>query len=215
LLSNPAGVAIHFNDTLTAAACRTEHNLIKDASALSNNSRNPGSFQTLLAEQASANSRLFFKLAHGVLREAMAAEDVCQHAFLKAWERQDQLTNAKALRAWLAKVIVNESLRLLRRRRVEQRAMTDARLTAASPAASSAGDAELRESVTAAIAALPEPTRLIVSLRMQSGLSGNEVKEIVGCSAAEVSRQLHAGMDMLRKQLSPYKDVELGVGHAM
>jgi RNA polymerase sigma-70 factor, ECF subfamily len=189
--------------------------LIKDASALSTNSRNPGSFQTLLAEQASANSRLFFKLAHGVLREATAAEDVCQHAFLKAWERRDQLSDAKALRAWLARVIVNESLRLVRRRRVEQRALTDARLTTASGAGPSAGNTELRESVITAIAALPEPTRLIVSLRMQSGFSGNEVKEIVGCSATEVSRQLHAGMDMLRKQLAPYKDVELGVSHAM
>ena len=182
---------------------------------MSNNSRSPGSFQTLLAEQAGTNSRLFFKLAHRILHDSAAAEDVCQHAFLKAWECRQGIADETLLRGWLAKVIVNEALRLVRRRKVEQRAMTDSRRLAMPSADPAAGAAELRDSVGAALAALPEPTRLIVSLRMQSGLSGNEVKDIVGCSAAEVSRQLHAGLDMLRKQLAPYKDAELGISHGM
>ena len=30
------------------------------------------------------------------------------------------------------------------------------------------------------------------------GLAGNDVKELLGCSAAEVSRQLHRGLEQLR-----------------
>ncbi len=37
----------------------------------------------------------------------------------------------------------------------------------------------------------------------------------MGCSAGEVSRQLHKGMDMLREKLASWQDAELGVDDAM
>ncbi len=178
-------------------------------------SRSPDCFQSLLAEQVSANSRLFFRLAYGVLRDSSVAEEVCQHAFMKAWECRGQISDGSALRAWLSRVVVNESLGLLRRRKTEHRALADARLAVSSTTSSSTDTIDLRERVINAIAALPEPTRLIVSLRIQSGFSGNEVKEIVGCSAAEVSRQLHFGMDILRKDLASFRELELGASHGM
>ncbi len=168
-----------------------------------------------LTEQVRTNSHLFFKLAHDILRDRTAVEDVCQHAFLKAWECRGTIDNEAALRGWLAAVIVNESLRIARRKKVEHRVL-GASTTVVSHNQGIAGDAaEMRECVTVAIAALPEPMRLIVSLRMQCGLSGNEVKQIVGCSAAEVSRQLHRGLEILRKNLSAWRDIESGVSHAV
>ncbi len=130
---------------------------------MSNNSRNSGSFGLLLAEQVRANDRLFFKLAFNVLREATAAEDVCQHALMKAWEFRHEIADANSLRAWLAKVIVNESLRLVRRRKVETRAMIDSRVLPKTTAVPAHLAAELKESVVAALATLPEPMRLAVS----------------------------------------------------
>ena len=44
-----------------------------------------GDYASLLAEQARNNARLFFKLAHGIVHGAEAAEDVCQQALLKAY----------------------------------------------------------------------------------------------------------------------------------
>ena len=60
---------------------------------------------------------------------------------------------------------------------------------------------ELRESVLAGLAQVDERVRTVVVMRMMEGLSGNEVAEILGCSAAEVSRRLHEGMDRLRELL--------------
>jgi RNA polymerase sigma-70 factor (ECF subfamily) len=130
-----------------------------------------------------------------VLRDAAAAEDVCQQAFLKAWQCQSAIRDRSGLSAWLAKVVVNESLQVLRRRKTELAALETAALFRA-PQQSLPGDPlENRDHVLLALEKLPEITRLVVAMRLMQGLSGNEVKELLGCSAAEVSRQLHCGIE--------------------
>ena len=156
-------------------------------------------FGALLAEQISQHGRLFFKLAHGVLREPAAAEDVCQQTFLRAWEQRRHIRDPLTLRAWLAKVIVTESLQAVRRRSAEQRAMVDRATHASEPALRPAGSGEMRDAVLMALTELPDAMRLVVAMRIMQGLSGNEVKDLLGCSAAEVSRQLHQGMERLRE----------------
>jgi DNA-directed RNA polymerase specialized sigma24 family protein len=56
--------------------------------------------------------------------------------------------------------------------------------------------------VEAALRELPDLTRAVVVLRIMQGMSGNEVKGLLGCSAAEVSRRLYSGMEQLRTLLS-------------
>jgi RNA polymerase sigma-70 factor (ECF subfamily) len=158
-------------------------------------------WESLIEEQIRRNGRLFFRLAYNVLRDSPAAEDVCQQAFLRACEQRQQiLHNPAALKAWLVRTVLNGSLEAVRRGKVERRAMQDqARVRAAASVSSPPGGAdELRETVLAALGRLPEQTRLVVALRVMEGLAGNEVKELLGCSAAEVSRQLHRGLEQLR-----------------
>ena len=82
-----------------------------------------------LAYQVHASGRSLFKVAFDILHDAAAAEDACQQAFLKAWEHQDSLRSAGALRAWLTQTVIHESLAVYRRRRTEGRA-NQARVTA-------------------------------------------------------------------------------------
>ena len=157
-----------------------------------------------LAEQLGRNGRLFYRLAYGVLRDAQAAEDVCQQALLKAWERQAELREAGSLRNWIARVVLNESLQLRRRRKAEQRAL-DRTAAEGEPRSGPDPSLEMKEAVLAAMEQLPEDVRLVVAMRLMQGVSGNEVKEMLGCSAAEVSRQLHRGMEMLRQSLADWQ----------
>jgi RNA polymerase sigma-70 factor, ECF subfamily len=156
-----------------------------------------------LSEQVRQNGKLFFRLAYEILHDAAGAEDVCQQAFSKAWERRAEIED-ESLRGWLAKVVVNESLAIVRRRKAEKRAMLSR--AEVNPAASMDGApaTELRESVLIALEHLPEKARLVVVLRLMNGMSGNEVKSLLDCSAAEVSRQLYLAMEMLRKHLSDW-----------
>jgi RNA polymerase sigma-70 factor (ECF subfamily) len=154
----------------------------------------------LLGQQFSQHGRLFFKLAYGVLRESGAAEDACQQALLRALERPAELRAADALRAWLARIVVNESLQVRRRRKTEQRVL--ANHVVRPPSTGSEGaEWELREAILEAVEQLPEPARSVVVMRMLQGMSGGQVKDFLECSDAHVSRELHRGMELLRKAL--------------
>ena len=144
--------------------------------------------------------RFYHRLAYGVLRSAEEADDVCQQAFLRAWEHRERIRQQGAIGKWLARVVINESYRRLRQGRSEQRA----REGRARPASDSPGPIELlerRDSVMAALAQLSEPIREVVTLRTMQGMSGNEVSALLGTSASDVSRRLHEGLDQLRRLL--------------
>ncbi len=158
--------------------------------------------QSALADLCANHGRLFFRLAVNILRDRHAAEDVCQQAFVNACRPGVGPDDEANLRAWVAKVVVNESLQVLRRRAREQRGRERYAEQRARAADERQPDKLAREEVLAALAELPEPNRVVVLLRIMQGLSGNDVKDLLGCSAAEVSRRLYAGMEQLRESLA-------------
>ena len=159
-----------------------------------------------LAQQVYVHGRFLFKVAYNILRNTAAAEDACQQAFLKAWEHQDELRSRDALRAWLTQTVIRECLSVCRRRRTEGRALE--RRSQAAPAweTEDTGRGEQREKVLAGVAELAEPVRTVVVLRLLEGMSGNQVKEILQCSATDVSRRLHEGMEILRQKLRSFQE---------
>ncbi|HSZ55558.1 MAG TPA: sigma-70 family RNA polymerase sigma factor [Tepidisphaeraceae bacterium] len=159
-------------------------------------------WRALLAEQFGQSSRLLYRLAYGILREPGSAEDACQQALTRAWERRGELRDPALLQSWLARVVVTESLQTRRRGQIERRVLSD---PARQPHEQPPPDTDLREGVLKAMEQLPEQARLIVALRVMQGVSGNDVKDLLGCSAAEVSRQLHRGLEMLRGLLADWK----------
>jgi RNA polymerase sigma-70 factor (ECF subfamily) len=158
-------------------------------------------WQTVLVEQIDRHGRWFYGLAFRILHDAGAAEDVCQSAFMAAWERRDEIRDPQALRSWLVSVIVNQSLQICRRRKREQQWVRDRQREGA---VQSVGyeSVEFSECFANALMELPEMTQTVVVLRLVEQMSGNEVKEVLGCSGSEVSRRLHAGMDHLRVRLA-------------
>ena len=164
-------------------------------------SQSDDDWRDLLERQVRDNSGLFFKLAYGVLRDRVAAEDACQQALLSAWKSRQELAKPEALTAWLCRSVVNGSLAQLRRRRLEHKAARELAEQAVDRVAPD-NSLERHELLMAALAEVPEPARTAVVLRVMEGLSGREVAEMVGCSPAEVSRRLHRGLDHLRRYLA-------------
>ncbi len=164
-------------------------------------------WHAVLAAEVRRSARLLFRLAHNALRDRAAAEDACQYALLKAWEQRGRLRDPPALRSWLARVVVNESLRLVRRRAVERKGLPLAAGAAAGAEGSSGPSlaSDVGESVRLALEQLPERSKAVVMLRVMQGLSGNETAELLGLSVGEVSRQLHAGMEQLRALLDDWR----------
>lgn len=99
------------------------------------------------------------------------------------------------------RTVMNESLSLLRRAKVEAKAVEPRWNATVTHQADEVDGAALRESVARALLELNEPNRTIVGLRIMEGRSGAEVGRITGYSEPEVSRRLHQGMNQLRGSL--------------
>jgi RNA polymerase sigma-70 factor (ECF subfamily) len=145
-----------------------------------------------------------FRIAVRILGDPASAEDVCQQAYLKALNARDSVKDADKLAGWLTRVIVNESLDVLRKRKRERKAYeAHGTMSASRPSADGPDDrSDTREQVALLLERLDEPVRTVVVMRTMQGMSGIEVKRALGCSAALVSRRLHQGLDQLREWLS-------------
>lgn len=154
-------------------------------------------WQEQLNKQMKEHGRLYYRLAFNILRDAHSAEDICQSALLKAWQEKDNIKNHKALRGWLARVVVNESLNANRRKKPSN--LDPHLMQAQSDFYDSHSYAfELREVLVNALEKLPEKMRMVVVLRIMEGMPGREVSALLGISAGEVSRQLYQGLELLR-----------------
>jgi RNA polymerase sigma-70 factor, ECF subfamily len=172
-------------------------------------------WERMLREQARLHGRQFFRVAFGILRDTHAAEDACQHVLMKAWELRERIRDPVALQAWLLRVIVTESLQMVRRRKSELHAYGEY-VPDSGAQMSEADRAEFRELFHAALADLPEQTQVVVVLRLIDGMTGNEVKNLLACSASEVSRRLHHGMEYLRERMArTYLGCDKDTRHAM
>lgn len=152
-----------------------------------------------------------------LLRDADAARDAAQDAFVKAWRALPRFEGRAQFSTWLYRIATNVCLSAMRARkaRPEGRAVSldaapDERAAVSEPAAAtpapgeSLDGAEARAAVTAAIATLDEDFRVAVVFRDIEGLSYEQIAEILQIPVGTVRSRIHRGRDALRKALEPF-----------
>lgn len=159
------------------------------------------------------NQRLY-RVARAILRDGAEAEDALQEAYLRAFAALDSFRGDASLGTWLTRIVVNEALTRLKRRRPSEdvealdRAgklgsdviMLPGAAIAMNPE-QSAALGEIRRLLERAIDKLPEPFRLIFVLRDIEGMSVEETAAQCGIPAATVKTRLHRARKLLRKDL--------------
>src|SRR6185503_19451614 len=65
------------------------------------------------------HNRRLFRVARGILRDADAAEDAVQEAYLRAFTKLDSYKPTGKFSAWLTRVALNEALMIRRRERTD------------------------------------------------------------------------------------------------
>jgi len=134
------------------------------------------------------------------------AEEVAQDAFHAVWRRaRSYRADRGSVRTWLLAIARNAAIdwRRTKGRRVEREAAID---EAAELVEDTHVDerviASLRaERVRAAIAALPDEQRVVLSLAFWSGLSQREIAERTGTPLGTVKSRVRLGMAKLREGL--------------
>ena len=121
--------------------------------------------------------RLLFRLTGNV----HDTEDLTQETFLRAMERLGSLRPGSNLRAWLLKIASNAFFDMHRRRRIAAVQVLEVEPAASDEPPGRAIEAgELNELLAAAIAQLPEKTRVVFLLRARERLPFREIAEVVG-----------------------------------
>jgi RNA polymerase sigma factor (sigma-70 family) len=155
-------------------------------------------------ELVHAYQGIAFRTAYLVVRSAAEAEDAAQEGFVKAFRALGRFRTGEPFRPWLLKIVVNEA-----RNRLRSSARRDAlalRAAAEKPSGEAAPspeaallDAERREQVLAAVEALPEPQRVVISCRYFLDLSEDETAEVLGLRRGTVKSRTSRALERLRE----------------
>ena len=157
------------------------------------------------------NQRLY-RVAMSIINDDIETEDVMQSAYIKAYENLGKFEFRSAFGTWLTRILINESLLQLRKRKqslamnddmiknkIDQGAVTDP-----STPLSETLNGELKEILEEAIRRLPEKYRTVFILREIENMNVAETQECLDLSETNVKVRLNRSKALLRDSLSRY-----------
>lgn len=141
--------------------------------------------------------------AYSVLGDFQLAEDAAQEAFVQIHRDLIQLREPQAFASWFRTVIYKQCDRLIRRKRLPELALESAATTLVAP--TSVSDlierAELRQAVQAALLALPEAQRRVVTLFYIADYSQKEIAAFLDVPVTTVKKRLYNAKQRLKETM--------------
>lgn len=136
-----------------------------------------------------------------------AAEDICQDAFVRVFERAGTYKPTAQFTTWLYRVVANMCWDR-RRRAAREPASLDSPSSGlpTTNAVDSLEQNETRDRIRRAVAQLPDRQRLALVLHRFQGLGHKEIAATTGWSVGAVESCLVRAYDALRKSLSDLSD---------
>lgn len=139
---------------------------------------------------------LYAPLVHGILLARVPrveVDDLVQDIFLHAFRKLHTLREASSFGPWIAMIARNRAIDFHRRARETVEISDEVR-------GSDEHDSRAAE-ILELIRHLPEAYRETLVLRLVEGMTGPEIAERTGLTAASVRVNLHRGMKLLRESL--------------
>ena len=151
---------------------------------------------TGLAELYVQHAPAALRLAYMLTAHRELAEDLVQDAFVKLAGRFLHLRRREAFDAYLRRMIVNQFLSHLRRKRLERAYV--ARQGGTAEPSGTGFDLGERDEMWQALQRLPERQRAALVLRYYEDLSERDAAEILRCSIPALKSLVARGMETLR-----------------
>lgn len=158
------------------------------------------------------NQRLY-RIARGVVRNDSEAEDIVQEAYVRAFAALATFRGDASLATWLSRIVINEALGRLRKRRrtVAMPADQEAQiiqfpLNPSDDPERTMAQRQILRLVERATDNLPDVYRTVFVARVIEGLSIEETSDLLGVRPETVKTRLHRARALVRKAL----DDEIG-----
>lgn len=173
--------------------------------------RDGGAFRAIMQR----HNRRLYRVARSVLSDDSEAEDVVQEAYLRAFSHLSEFRGEARLSTWLTRVVLNEALGRLRKRRPmldlkdvdaidEQGEARIIFLPGARPSSdpeAATARAEVRRLLEQAVDRLPEKFRVVFVLRDVEEMNVEETAAHLGLRPETVKTRLHRARRLLRQSL--------------
>jgi RNA polymerase sigma-70 factor (ECF subfamily) len=160
--------------------------------------------------------RKLLRIAQSVTHNREEAEDAVQETFFKVYQRLDQFQESAKFSTWLIRIVLNEALMKLRKKRTAREESLDTDVQSDgdilptdvadwSPNPQEHYSAvEFREILIKCLLRLRPTLRVVFVLRDMEELSINETSEALGLSAVAVKARLFRARLELRERLTQY-----------
>lgn len=161
--------------------------------------------------------RFFYATAYPIVRNASDAEDAVQTATLNGFKRLDALNDDRAIVSWMAMIVRNAALDIVRKRKRTAGGPGSAdaeeiQIAAEEPDERFQMDEDQREMVFEAVAELPESQAAVITLRHVEGLEIAELAERLDITANNARVRLFRAYEKLRE--NPKVRTALGLDQA-
>lgn len=149
-----------------------------------------------------------YRTALGIVRDHALAADVTQEAYVAAYQHRDRFRGEAPSGAWLHRIVVNQALSALRRRRPAPRGSDLSPLMAPDEAKGTVA----RLALFQALDALPPRQRAAVILRYYHDYDYATIAQILKTTPTNVGAMLSRALDRLLVALEPDQGVASGTG---
>lgn len=138
-----------------------------------------------------------YAVAYSITGNPHDAGDAIGEAILKAYANLDKLRDKDAFKAWILRIVHNETVELLRKQRPSVDIESAHHLIT--------DDSEIRRTekldLKAAVETLPQPYRTVITLYYYEHMTMADIAEITSASPLAVRKHLSRGRKMLRQIL--------------
>ncbi|MFP3089110.1 RNA polymerase sigma factor [Treponema sp. TIM-1] len=143
---------------------------------------------------------ILFRVAYRIVADEEAAEDLCQEAFFRLYEKNMVFPNPEEAKYWLIRVVKNAALNYAKRKERERRAYQRAFRELTQTQETGEGillRQETQSEIQKALEKLPENLRIVLILKEYGELNYKEIGRALGISEGNVKVRIFRARERL------------------
>ena len=152
--------------------------------------------------------KAMFLVAKRYMKDDMAAEDVMQDAFIKAFKKMDTYKGEVSFGAWLKRIVINQSIDELKKKRLELVSINQEIHHVPDDENWQVEDGTTMQQIVNCINQLKEKYRVVLSLYLIEGYDHQEISQVLGITEVTSRTQLLRGKKKLQENLKHLRYAE-------
>ena len=152
--------------------------------------------------------KAMFLVAKRYMKDDMAAEDVMQDAFIKAFKKIETYKGEVSFGAWLKRIVINQSIDELKKKRLELVSINQEVHHVPDEEDWQVEDGTTMQQIVNCINQLKEKYRVVLSLYLLEGYDHQEISQVLGITEVTSRTQLLRGKKKLQDNLKHLRYAE-------